>query len=261
MLSLSELLNPSFLLFLGISMLAIALLVLYFESKFRDQNHKIASMLSLVSSLAEELNGVKMRVNVLSMHGGNISIPQQPVHLMNHPVELKSDLITVSDDDSDSDDDSEEYDELEADESDSESEDLEDNIIEIGETVNPKIFKLLKLNNDNDNDNDNELDELDDIQSSNSDVSLKNNQLIIDQLEDNDLQELQVVEPLSSTLDLKTIDISNLEKDNEDISTSDKVDYKKLPIGKLKSIVSEKGLASDPSKLKKPDLLKLLGVE
>ena len=38
-------------------------------------------------------------------------------------------------------------------------------------------------------------------------------------------------------------------------------EYKKLSLQKLKSIVTEKGLATDTSKLKKPDLLKLLGVE
>ena len=49
---LSELFNPYFFMFLGILIL-IALLVIYYESKIREQNHKIASMLSLVSSLAE----------------------------------------------------------------------------------------------------------------------------------------------------------------------------------------------------------------
>jgi hypothetical protein len=38
----------------------------------REQNHKITSMLSLVSSLAEELNGVKFGLNHLSMRGGVI---------------------------------------------------------------------------------------------------------------------------------------------------------------------------------------------
>ena len=67
MASLTDLFNPTFLMFLGILLLAIALLVLYFESKFRDQNHKISSMLSLVSSLAEELNSNKLMVNHLTM--------------------------------------------------------------------------------------------------------------------------------------------------------------------------------------------------
>jgi cell division protein FtsL len=53
MASLADLFNPTFLMFLGILVLVVALLVVYFESKMRDQNHKIASMLSLVSTLAE----------------------------------------------------------------------------------------------------------------------------------------------------------------------------------------------------------------
>jgi hypothetical protein len=43
--------------------------------------------------------------------------------------------------------------------------------------------------------------------------------------------------------------------------TSENIDYKKLSLNKLRQIVSEKNLSSDSSKLKKPELLKLLGVE
>ena len=70
MASLTDLFNPTFLMFLGILVLVVALLVVYFENKFREQNHKISSMLSLVSSLAEELNGTKMVIQHLSMRGG-----------------------------------------------------------------------------------------------------------------------------------------------------------------------------------------------
>jgi hypothetical protein len=42
------------------------------------------------------------------------------------------------------------------------------------------------------------------------------------------------------------------------ISTSDETDYKKMPINKLRTIVIEKGILEDPSKLKKPELVKLL---
>ena len=65
MASLADLFNPTFLMFLGILVLVVALMVVYFESKMRDQNHKIASMLSLVSTLAEDMNGVKMGLNQL----------------------------------------------------------------------------------------------------------------------------------------------------------------------------------------------------
>ena len=54
-------LNSMLFIILGIFVLAIALLVVYIESKSREQNHKIGSMLSLVSSLAEELNSIKFQ--------------------------------------------------------------------------------------------------------------------------------------------------------------------------------------------------------
>ena len=81
MASLTDLFNPTFLMFLGILVLVVALLVVYFETKFREQNHKISSMLSLVSSLAEELNGTKMFIQHLSMrpvaNSQNFQQPQQ----------------------------------------------------------------------------------------------------------------------------------------------------------------------------------------
>jgi hypothetical protein len=39
------------------------------------------------------------------------------------------------------------------------------------------------------------------------------------------------------------------------------LDYKKLSLNKLRSVVSEKGIVTDASKLKKHELLKLLEVE
>jgi hypothetical protein len=58
------------------------------------------------------------------------------------------------------------------------------------------------------------------------------------------------------TTDFKTINI-NL----EDSANNESLDYKKLSLPKLRSIVTDKGLSADSSKLKKQDLLKLLGVE
>ena len=52
MASLTDLFSLPFLMFLGILVLVVALVVVYFESKFREQNHKIASMFSIVSTLA-----------------------------------------------------------------------------------------------------------------------------------------------------------------------------------------------------------------
>jgi hypothetical protein len=62
---------------------------------------------------------------------------------------------------------------------------------------------------------------------------------------------------------LKSINISSLEEEKpvEKNKNIEVIDYKKLSLNKLKSVVLEKGLTSDPSKLKKQDLLKLLNAE
>ena len=62
-----DIFNPSFFIFLGLLMLFLACLILYFESKWREQNHKISSMVSLVSSLAEEVNHTKLVLSTISM--------------------------------------------------------------------------------------------------------------------------------------------------------------------------------------------------
>ena len=51
------------------------------------------------------------------------------------------------------------------------------------------------------------------------------------------------------------------EKEQEKEKESDTSDLRKQPVNKLRNIVAEKGLASDPSKLKKADLLKMLGID
>jgi hypothetical protein len=56
---------------------------------------------------------------------------------------------------------------------------------------------------------------------------------------------------------LKTININ----DSEETKSFEVIDYKKMQLAKLKSIVTEKGLVTDASKLKKNELLHLLGSE
>jgi len=269
--SLTDLFNPTFLIFLGILMLVAALIVVYFESRMREQNHKIASMLSLVSSLAEELNGVKFGLNHLSMRGGAIPpafVPQN--HLAQN---LNNSLIAVSDDDdSGSDDDDEEesiFDEESVSDEDEESVSDEESISneEFNNGTDLKVFKLNISSHDNDNfeteDIDNfETEELNDEQSLSDNTSVnKTSELIVSEFinethnnETHNNENNNNEENVISQTEFKTINI-NLE---EHIDT---LDYKKLQLAKLRSIVTEKGLSTDSNKLKKNELLKLLGAE
>ena len=60
--------NTSFFIILAIILLLVAVIVIYFESKMREHNHKFVSMLSLVSTLAEDMNDIKLRLNHLIIY-------------------------------------------------------------------------------------------------------------------------------------------------------------------------------------------------
>jgi hypothetical protein len=225
---LTTFINPSFLLCLGIIVIVGGLLYIQTESKAREQNHKISSMLSLVSSLADEVNSIK---HVLQVRSSNRLIDVSD-------DEPEEDSDAESDNESDSDDESD-------DEPDDESDDenIEIEVEEVPEclldTINSTI-KVLKLdigtvlNNTDDEDSSTSSDDLDDLES---EISFHEETTSI------------------STYDLKTIQLANLEDTVTVI-----VDYKKMSVQMLKSVIKEKGFAENPSKLKKPELLKLLGV-
>ena len=114
---LTDLFNPTFFMFLGILLLVVAALVVYFESKAREQNHKISSMLSLVSTLAEDMNGVKMGLNHLAMT--TMGTMNNVDHLNTAFISSDNEenkLITVSDDENDSESDEESDEEKEKEE-------------------------------------------------------------------------------------------------------------------------------------------------
>jgi hypothetical protein len=285
MASLIDLFNPSFFMFLGILVLVVALLVVYFESKMREQNHKISSMLSLVSTLAEDLNGVKMGLNHLIMRGGNDFSQTPNIYKENLGNISNKELIEVSDDEEDDDihndessgldlienneDDESEGDESEDDES--EGDESEDNESEHHEKDNIKILKLNisdeeKINENNDFDLeetidlDSDFEQIDELPEIDNDyveevLDLKYTSAEENSEEDDKKEELNI-----TASDFKTISIDL----SEEIKTNEEtIDYKKLQLPKLRNIVVEKGIAtnSEVSKLKKPELLKMLGAE
>ena len=230
---LSDLLNPTFLIYLGILILIVGLLIVFFESKMREQNHKISSMLSLVSTLAEDVNNLKMGLNHLAMPRFGESIISS-LDNINNPFlsnnDMNNNLIEVSDNEEEEENEQDDEDDEDDDDEDDDDEDDEDD-----ENLNHEDIKVLKLNISEDFLNkDSEIEEIENV----------------DEVEDLD----KIIENNQENLDdvnFKTINI-NLEET---------IDYKKLSLNKLKSIASEKGITQDTSKLKKNDLLKLLGIE
>jgi hypothetical protein len=291
--SLTELFNPTFFMFLGITLLVAALLTAYFESKLREQNHKLTTMLSLVSSLAEELNGNKFAVNHIMnqvMLNGGSSANIVPFQQNLEKTIVKKDmheLIEVSDDsdseeesfsdenDSDSDSDSD---------SDNDSDTKSDtktvielldnnhNVINFGSLNDIKIFKI--NNQDEELQEENDFDDMPDLESVSSESSESSESLdlglelgeninldnVVEELSEiKEMEAKQLEEPLDLN-EVKKINIMDLEE-VKSIHAGEQNDYRKMSVQKLRTLVVERNLVSDSSKMKKPELLKLLETE
>ncbi len=266
MATLAELFNPTFFLFLGILVLVVALMVLYYESKIRDQNHKIASMLSLVSTLAEDMNNVKFGLNHVAMRdGGSHQQDNKPLEQEtknNTIVKSTSHLITVSDDededvsyedDEDSNDDEDDEDVSDDESVDAESVDAEsidnendnidtrfdynsDGIIFSNDFNNVKILKLNIFNQDDVNGSQKyepsskieEIDENSFNNESNDDDDESNEDLeeINDELSDS----ISIMSELPNDLEELTIDNTNLANKNISVSNTSSGDFKRIAI-------------------------------
>jgi hypothetical protein len=256
--TLTELFNPSFFMLLGILLLALSFLIFYFENKAREQNHKINSMFSLVSSITEELNNANMRIHYLIQ--GNQSGSFQNIHSVSIPPNTYSseNKIEVSDGEEDEDDDDET--DNEDDEEDEEDEEDEDD--------------------DDEDDDEDEEDDIDDDKTYYQGTSNKEKPVIptLEELsdldEDDSMNGLEEQEEEEEKKETRTLTIHNeengsipLEEQIKSIHISldkinESVDYKKLSVQQLKNLVVQKGLAAfeEASRMKKGELHKLLGV-
>ena len=204
-----ELTSPAILLCLGMIVVVAALLVVYFESRLREQNHRLKTMLSLITTLAEDTNSLKHK-QVKSFYTDETS--------------LEDERIEVSDGedaDEEDDDDSEivDLDDLE-DESDSETESKVD------------------MESESEEDEDESEIECEEVVNS-------------DEEDESNIKVLKLNAPIEGVLS------DNVEDQMISSDQTEEVDYKQMPVAKLREIATEKGI-ENAIKLKKNDLLKIL---
>ena len=269
--SLTPILSIPFLLSLGISLILIGFVGVFFYQKITEQNHKISSMVDLISTMAEEMNYIRSR---LQSGGAVNTLPSNPVAqqiplINSQPVQ---DLINVSDNEDDSEDededDEESDDESDADDDEDDEEDSDDEeeqenvrVINISDSLLHSVEESGDVeeipSEDNDDMNDSSEDEYD-LDDDKSSVTSEEEHKEVEVIKLNEIMEdPQEFEPES----LLDIDASLLKSIHMTFPSDENIDYKKLSLNKLRQIVSDKNLSSDSSKLKKQDLLKLLGVE
>jgi len=262
--AITDILTPSFLLFLGITLLTTGFIIVYFESKLREQNHKITTMFSIVSTMSEEIQLLKGKSPFTSFYNGSEN--NSNTILGNFLEKNNHNLILVSDEeDNDEDEDEDEDDEDEDDDEDDDEEDDED--YEYEDEINNNKLIVFKDISDIKNIQLEEVEQL-----SQEEVTENINEDLLNQL-GNELTELEEMQ--NDINNISENDFSNIPFDNKDIDMlksihihdleeskqMDITNYKKLPLNKLRELITEKGIINDATKLKKPEIYKLLGIE
>ena len=221
-----DIFSTSFLITIAITVLALCLMFLYFSQKFSEQDHKISSMVDLITTMAQEIHMLKIQApqseayypSDLATNGGSTLVTKK-----------ENQLIEVSDDEDE--DDEEEYES----ESESEEEDDEEESVE----EEPDALTLEEEVN---------LDDIQELESIDTNANIG---------DENENEEVKNISINVDTLDeIKAIS-SQINEETDEVHSTD---YKKMSVDKLRHIVVEKGLVVDASKLKKKELLKLLGL-
>lgn len=262
----NDLLSTSFLFSIAIIIILIGGIFAYVSYRMSEQDHKITSMVGLISTMAEELQFFRSKLSQepktqpQELKGGlfkheDVSDQRHSISILdpNNLITRATSLISVSDDEvseSDSNSGSETESETGS-ETDSETDsESVDGDFELDEVVDLEEPTQISINNIDEN--------IDEVQI--SDPNIKSIHLE-EPIEINGFvhehEHEPELEPLDHLLasDLKTISITDLEDTNK------KLDYKKMTINKLREVVTEKGIVTDATKLKKNELLKLLGDE
>jgi len=275
--AISDLFSTSFLFSIAIIIILIGGMFAYVSYRMGEQDHKLTSMVNLVSILAQDLQFVKSKVNALQHKQNNDSNgDENNLHYQSQIIggEHNSDLISVSDGEDDDEydeevdnDDEEDTSEEEYSTNDEEEDDDDDdeNIEDSKEHI--KLLNLSLANEDVENDYPIEdlsgdfepLDTThkDDIKTIHLETAINFEETEIPMPLESEQSDLKVSS--DDFLNLKNVTITDLGEAEE--GQASKSEYKKMSLNKLREVAVSKGVVADASKLKKNEFLKLLGDE
>ena len=256
--AISDIFSSSFLFSIAIGVLLVGSLFAYVNYRIAEQDHKLNAMVGLVTTMANESQFFRSKLNLLhqkmDQHGVLNDIHTIPLHLDETTNNNNLNRINVSDDEqSDSEDDEDEDDE-DSNSEDSNSEDSDSEDSDIGDDIDDTI-KIINLSLSNEDIISSPIENIEDLQD-NQEIKTIHLEEPLDISTINNTE----VKVSSDDIDfLKSVSITDLGENDDNQSI--KNEYKKLSLNKLREIVVSKGLINDPSKLKKNEILKLLGDE
>ena len=208
---------------LGITFILILLLVFHFKQRISTLEQKTETMFEIINNIVQELVQIKYIITPPpASYSSQNDIQPSMTHLI-HNTPLPMNNIIHFDNNkivvSDEEEDSDDSDD-EEDEENEEDDDSDDEEEHKIKVINVALNDSIQLS---------EVDDTIDVESTHGNI-------IVEKINTNDSE----------------IDNSDIQKEVK------KEIYRKMTLSALKSIVIEKGLISDPSKLKKQELLKLL---
>jgi len=245
---------------LGITFILILLLVFHFKQRMSDLENKTETMFEIINNIVKEITSVKQTFSANICCQNNMSVNpvnpyySPPSYSKNDNVQLHyvkengNEKIIVSEDD-ENDTDDEDTDDTD-DEEDHHDEDTDDS--------------------DDDTDDNDEKPPLQIIDNEVKIITVEMGDVIeIEEPEITEENESEEEAPLEN-IGLDNLHVEKVDEsvESESVATTEsntietsKEIYRKMTLSALKSLVISKGLASDPSKMKKNDLLKLLESE
>jgi hypothetical protein len=262
----ASLFNPTLVISLGVLLLVVGLFYFYVDSKFKEHTNKLNSVASLVTTLVSEINAIK-HVNDQHSSSSSGSSASHNFIEISESLNKPSSLIEVSDDEdengSDDDDDSDDEDDM--DDSSSSDDDASSKSSGVSNPPNKVVLNnipeiplgnytsglvVLKLHESP-------------VQG--EDKVKVNTPIEVDLDIDLDLHlessSLHTAEPTPPVLEINnhtTDQVKNITDDETQFHLE--LDYKKMPVNKLRSFILDKNIAGDLdiSKMKKPELIKLI---
>jgi hypothetical protein len=238
---------------LGITFVLILLLVYHFKQRITSIEKRSDTMFEIINNIVKEMTTIKSQQLMAQRIPMNVypSFVSQPSVINNKEEEPYSDDDETtqndpcSDDESESEDESEDeeqLDELEVNEQD-DVEEVETNALEPLEVTEEVVDQIKVINVDN-------LEKIDvpEVSVNETDVPESDNETPVSEILEEEHIEVQKLEDES----LEESDDTPTPQDNS------KEIYRKMNLSALKALVITKGLCSDPSKMKKPELLKML---
>jgi hypothetical protein len=273
---------------LGISCVLLMLLIYHFKQRLTKLEQSSETMFELLNNIVSELSGIKQTViNEQNPNAAGYSMMMHPTHkipvtlsdneseenslpelIENIQITKNNDEGDESEDESEEEDDSDDESEEEEDDSDDESEEEEE------EDDSDDESEHNETHNENESENKSITEEQSgevkvvtvDIDNSisndvSSDIDNVPEDLTTDSLDEPEVQPVEIDTEKIEEVHVNKLDITDdlEETASQQTTTSNSVDvYKKMNVPSLKSLVIEKGLSSDPSKMKKNELIALL---